>query len=111
MTELHSTTRKAPRDLRYTLVQQLLEQAVELCVDIADANRASGAQRATHLATLQQRIVRVEVLLQVALDQRCLSLGAAAKAMQTSDDVARQAYGWARSTNVDHGTPEPRLST
>ncbi len=38
VTELHDTTRKAPRDLRYTLVQRLLDEAVELCVDIADEN-------------------------------------------------------------------------
>lgn len=109
--QLHATTRKAPRDLRYTLVQQLISEAVEICVDIADANRATGTHRSDRLANLQRRTTRVDVLLQVAMDQHCISLGAAANAMETLDAVSRQAHGWAKHTNVGHGQPEPAPST
>lgn len=109
--QLTDSTRKAPRDLRYTLVQQLIGEAIELCCDIADANRATDRARADRLEQLQRRIARIDILLQVATDQRCLSLGATANAMEHLDAVGRQAHGWARSTNVSHGTPEPASST
>lgn len=111
---LHETTRKAPRDLRHTLVQRLLTEAIELLVDIDTANRTSGAQRLDHIRQAQQRIVRVDVLLQVATDQRCLSLGAAAQAIEKIDVLGRQAHGWAASTTktlATTGPPEPELST
>ena len=75
---LHQATRKAPRDLRHTLVQRLLDETVECCVDIADANRASGEDRAARIDRLANRIHRVNTLLTVAMEQRCLSTGAAA---------------------------------
>ena len=45
VTQLTVSTRKAPRDLRYTLVQQMITEAVEACADIADANRSTGQHR------------------------------------------------------------------
>lgn len=109
--QLTVSTRKAPRDLRYTLVQQMVTEAVELCCDIADANRATDHARATQLEQLQRRTARIDILLQVATDQRCLSLGAAANAMEHLDAVGKQAFGWSRATNVSLGTPEPATST
>lgn len=38
--QLTESTRKAPRDLRYTLVQQLVNESVELCCDIAPHRRS-----------------------------------------------------------------------
>jgi hypothetical protein len=92
-------------------VQQLVNEAVELCCDIADANRATDHARAHQLDKLQRRTARIDILLQVATDQRCISLGAAANAMEHLDKVGKQAFGWARATNVSLGTPEPATST
>lgn len=94
---LHQCTKKAPRELRYTLVQRLMDECVEVCVDAADANRASGAQRARAIERLAGRIVRVEVLTAVALEQRCVSIPAAAIAMEHVESLGRQATGWAKS--------------
>ena len=52
---LYTTTRKAPRELRYTLVQQMITEAVEACADIADANRSTGQQRIDTIDQLQRR--------------------------------------------------------
>lgn len=101
---LHQVTRKAPRDLRHTLVQRLLDETVECCVDIADANRATGPDRAARIERLAGRISRVDTLLTIAMEQHCLSTGAAAVAMEHADALARQAHGWARHTAA---TPPP----
>jgi len=69
-------------------VQQLVNESVELCCDIADANRATDHARAHQLEQLQRRTARIDILLQVATDQRCLSLGAAANAMDLLDQYA-----------------------
>jgi hypothetical protein len=85
VSHLHQSTRKAPRDLRHTLVQRLLDESVELCVDISDANRNSGAVRAESLTRLQRRVGRVDTLLTIAREQHCLSTGAAAVGMEHVD--------------------------
>lgn len=95
---LHQTTRKAPRDLRYTLVQRLLDEAVEVCVSIDSANRASGSERIGYIDEAQKHLTRTDVLLSIASEHRCLSLGAAAQAMEKRAAVGRQAHGWRAST-------------
>ncbi len=98
VSHLHSATRKAPRDLRHTLVQRLLDESVEICVEIADANRNSGPTRKDLLSQLQRRVGRVDTLLQIAREQHCISTGAAAVAMEHIDQLAKQSTGWQKAT-------------
>lgn len=95
---LHETTKKAPKELRHTLVQRLLSESVELIVDIDTANRVQGHARSNQIAKAQKRNSRIDVLLFVAMEQRCLSKGAAAKAIQHLDQLGKQLHGWARQT-------------
>ena len=95
---LYDSTKKAPRDLRHTLVQRLLDETVEVCVGIVEANRVIGADRIPRVERLRQRITRTETLLTVALEQRCISKGAAATAMEHVDSLGRQATGWLEKT-------------
>ena len=95
---LHETTKKAPRELRYTLVQKLLTEAVEIIVDIESANKSSLGERVQHLDAAQKRVARIDILLFVALEQRCMSKGAAAKAMSHIDSLGKQVYGWASNS-------------
>lgn len=108
---LHQCTRKAPRDLRHTLVQRLLEESVQACVHIAAANKAATANRAAAIAALSATITRIDVLLHVAREQHCLSTGAAAVAMEHIDALGKQAHGWGRHTNSHGGKPESGPST
>lgn len=99
MLHLYQTTKKAPRELRFTLVQKLLNEAVEILVDIDTANRTYEApKRLSHLRSLQQRILRVGVLLTAAFEQRCLSHGALAVCIETMGSMERQALGWTVQT-------------
>lgn len=110
---LHDTTRKAPRDLRHTLVQKLLSESVELIVDIDSANKSTMEQRVAHINTAQKRVARLDVLLFVSLEQRCLSKGAAAKAMEHIDALGKQVHGWEKNaTNqvARSEKPESRAS-
>lgn len=107
---LHQSTRKAPRDLRHTLIQRLLDEATETCVLIASANRATGEVRAERIEALTEAITRVDVLLLVAREQHCLSIGAAAVGMEHIDALGKQAHGWGKHT-LGHGDrPESKAS-
>lgn len=108
---LHQCTRKAPRDLRHTLVQRLLDESVQACVHIAMANKADKRDRADTIASLSATIARIDVLLTVAREQRCLSIGAAAVAMEHVDALGKQAHGWGRHTTSHSGKPESEPST
>lgn len=94
---LHETTRKAPRDLRHTLVQRLLTESVELIVNIDSANRNELNVRVKHIQLAQQRVARLDVLLFVCMEQRCLSRKAAVQAMASVDNLGKQLHGWARN--------------
>jgi len=107
---LYTTTRKAPRELRYTLVQQMLQEAIEVCVHIDTANRRRGQQRIDAIDDTQQSITRVAVMLQIAVEHRCMSTGAAGQAIDATDAVSRQAHGWRQSTSPSQ-QPEPDPST
>jgi len=58
---LHETTKKAPKELRYTLVQRLLSESVELIVDIDTANRLQGHARGNQITKAQRRNARLDV--------------------------------------------------
>lgn len=66
-----------------------------MIVDIDTANRLCEQNRHDQINEAQRRKSRLDVLLFVAMDQRCLSKGAAAKAMEHIDNLGRQLYGWA----------------
>ena len=106
---LHETTKKAPKELRHTLVQRLLSESVELIVDIDTANRLQGHVRANQIAKAQRRNARLDVLLFVAMEQRCLSKGAAAKAMEHLDALGKQLHGWEKQTTSHlSASPAPK---
>lgn len=111
---LYSTTKKAPRELRHTLVSRLLGEAVELVVDVDTAHRLEGKDRLDKISVVQQRVVRVSTLLSTAFEQRCLSTGAAAMCIASVDSLGAQAEGWRSFTAkglVSGQLPEPELST
>jgi hypothetical protein len=95
---LYATTKKAPRELRFTLVQRFLSESVELLVDIDAANRSSKHERLSYIREAQKRAVRVSVLLATAYEQRCLSRGALALCIESMAMLEKQLFGWARHT-------------
>lgn len=113
VSHLHQSTRKAPRDLRHTLVQRLLDESVEICVRIVLANRTDSADRTTRakrITAAMESIARVDVLLLVAREQHCLSMGAAAVAMEHIDKLGGQAHRWGAHTLGHGGQPESKPS-
>jgi len=108
---LHESTRKAPRDLRHTLVQRLLSEAVEIIVDIDTANKQSNQDRVDAIRSAQQRVARLDVLLFVSMEQRCLSRKAAVKAMAHIDGLGKQLHGWSSNAKNQvfrtQNAPEP----
>jgi hypothetical protein len=91
---LYDSTKKAPREFRLTLVQRLLSEVVDLVVDIDTANRSSAEERVRCLLEIQKRMSRIDTLIFVGMEQRCLSRGAASKAILQIDSLSRQISGW-----------------
>lgn len=111
---LHETTKKAPKELRATLVQRLLNESVDLVVDIDSANRTFAQIRKEEINTAQKRAARIDALLFVASDQRCISLGAFALCVSHIDEVKKQLHGWAAQTQnqlTSNQAPNVRPST
>jgi len=97
--DLYQTTKKAPRELRYTLVQKLLSVAIELVVSIDSANRQQKpGPRLAEIRVVQERHVRIGVLLTAAYEQRCLSKGAMAACLLRIEELEKQIVGWAKYT-------------
>jgi len=96
---LYQTTKKAPRELRYTLVQKLLSEAVELIVSIDTANRQQEpGKRLAEIRDVQKSHVRIGVLLTAAYEQRCLSKGAMTACLLHMEALGKQIVGWAKYT-------------
>lgn len=108
---LYEGTQKAPRELRPTLVRRLLDESVELCVHVDQANRARGSARVREIIGAQRAAARIAVLLPIAIDRRCMSLGAGALAVEKQDAVSRQAHGWRESTLSSSRGAESSVST
>ena len=99
LVHLTETTRKAPRDLRHTLVQRMIDEATDIPVAVALANWIKGPERAAEVKALRVRVVRVQVLVAIANELKCFaSAGSAAVAMEHADALGRQAHGWERHT-------------
>jgi hypothetical protein len=96
--QLYDTTKKAPRELRYTLVHRLIGESVDLLVDIDSANRSESEVRFGFIREAQKRMVRINVLMTAAYEQRCISKGAAALFVESLSTLEKQLEGWARYT-------------
>ena len=96
--QIYDTTKKAPRELRYTLVHRLISESVDLLVDVDSANRSESMTRFNFIREAQKRMVRISVLMTSAYEQRCISKGAAAIFVESLATLEKQLEGWSKYT-------------
>jgi len=54
--QIYDTTKKAPRELRYTLVHRLISESVDLLVDVDSANRSESMTRFNFIREAQKSL-------------------------------------------------------
>jgi len=89
-------TKQFPREYKYTLGQELKQEAMGLILHIYRAN--SYADRASHISMLLERVQIVEVLMRLSHDLRILPRKQYALLCELTDRVGRQASGWLKAS-------------
>ena len=86
-----------PRSFKNSIGVKISEECVEIVVLIFRANCAQ--EKGPHLVVLIERLQVAELLLRLSCDNRMISTGQYAKAVQLTTSVGKQAGGWRRSAN------------
>ena len=102
--KIDGVAKKLPRYHKYTLGQELRQQAMDLVLFVARANRRED--RAYWVTELCYRTEDLKITCNLGRELRAFnSFKQFAQVMQQVVDVSRQAQGWRRS--LDSKRPEP----
>ena|SRR5438067_324906 len=91
-----TATRNFPREYKYTLGQKLKEELIELVVLIFRANSAIGKEQ--HIASIVERVQAIQLMMRLAHDMKIMPRSHYAALAEMTDNLARQAQGWLRSS-------------
>jgi len=90
-----SAAKQMPRDVKRLVGEKLRDECLEITLLIYEANVARDKSPA--LSALLRRLQGIEILLRVSRDQRYISTGHYAGAVQLSAQIGKQATGWRKS--------------
>ena len=88
------------RDFRPTLGRRLHAECVNLVLLVYRANAARDKR--AHLSALLESLHVVEMLLQLSSDLHLISRAQYARTIPLTDEIGRQAGGWAKFANQTH---------
>ncbi len=88
-------TKEFPRDLKFTVGQQLNHEVIELVVLIYRANSANN--KSETIGILLERLQVVELLIRLSRDMRILPTKAYASLVEMTESIGKQAQGWKRA--------------
>ena len=91
-----SATKDFPREYKYTLGQKIKDELIELVVMIYRANSATDKVR--HIESIVERVQAIQLMLRLSHDMKILSRRHYAALSEMTDDLARQAQGWLKSS-------------
>jgi hypothetical protein len=97
-----TATKNFPREYKYTLGQKLKDEIIELVVLIYRAN--SVTDKAAFVAQIVERVQVIQLMIRVAHDIKILPRRHYAALSEMTDNLARQAGGWLKSSGK--GRPE-----
>ena len=89
-------TRNMPRDYKNTLGEKIRSECVELVTCIYRAN--TGKDKIKHLENLIDRLQVVTLQLRLSKDLRLISLKQFARTVELTDQIGKQAGGWAKAS-------------
>lgn len=80
------------RDAKPTIGRKMLDECLDITTLIQRAN--IDQDKRPHLSAVLEKKSRIEVLLQTALDAKCISPGQYAQASRWAVSIGQQAIGW-----------------
>ncbi|KMN24360.1 hypothetical protein TU85_04870 [Pseudomonas helleri] len=89
-------TRNIPRDLKLQLSKRVIDECIDVLMLIARAN--ASRDKHPHLALLVEKVQVVEFLMRLFKENRFISVGQHAKAIEVTTSIGKQANAWKRST-------------
>lgn len=101
-----SFVKNMPRDFKASIGGKLRDECIDITTLIYNANVADD--KVPYLSKLIERTQVAELLIRLSRDNRLISTGQYAEAIELTASVGKQANGWRRSvlTPVSH---QPRL--
>jgi hypothetical protein len=91
-----TATKEFPREYKYTLGQKIKDELIELVVMIYRANTATD--KARHIESIVERVQAIQLMLRLSHDMRILPRRHHAALSEMTDELARQAQGWLKSS-------------
>lgn len=92
-------TKNFPREYKYTLGQEMKNEAMAIIQDIYRANSRREIERRDQIATILDRIQALEVNMRLAHDLRILPRKQYALLAEITERLGRQAQGWLKATD------------
>jgi four helix bundle protein len=89
---VYTMTGNVPRDMRYTLLQDVKRTLTELMVNIYRANRHHD--KTPYLETALDQLIAVRLQVRLMKDLKCISLKHYAQFSLQSELVSKQLTGW-----------------
>lgn len=91
-----TATKDFPREYKYTLGQKIKDELIEMVVLIYRANSAKDKQE--HIQQIMERVQAVQLLMRLSHDMKILPRRHYAALSQMTENLAKQAQGWLKSS-------------
>ena len=85
-----------PREYKFTLVQKIKDEVIEMVVLIYHAN--SSENKISHIENLLERLQVVELLLRLCHDMKLIHMKSYSSVVEMTESIAKQAQGWKKSS-------------
>ena len=89
-------TRNFPRDLKPTLGENLRQETVDIIVYVYRAN-FSKDRRKEYTHVILEKVQTVEMMLRLCVDMQLISKSKHGNLIEMTDQIGKQAQGWAKS--------------
>lgn len=108
--ELFDRMAKIPKAHRFTFAQRIENLALDILELLASAQWSSGATKAQHLRSADERLLRLRILIRLCHAQRHLDSKAYEHLSRQLDETGRALGGWRKHLEASPSPrrPEPR---
>lgn len=92
--QLSLSTQKVPRTVKYTLVAEMTNKAIDIMVNIADANEENFGTREEFLTDALKTLAKIRIQVRCLYDLRYIAKKGLDSISSREADLERQLKGW-----------------
>lgn len=92
--QLTLSTQKVPRTVKYTLVSEMTNRAIDIMVNIADANEENFGTRQEFLEDAMKNLSKIRIQVRCLYDLRYIAKKGLDSISSREADLERQLKGW-----------------